>query len=442
MVVKSSSEISTQQTARQMLNNRLNNSLGVNLAGHITGDFGLAEAGRGTIRAMETARIPFALTDLKVGGQPNSDSTYKNFSNDNPYPINIIQTNPNWVEQILAGYFPGIGSEYFKGKYNIGVWLWELPVFPKEWQWAFDLFDEIWTPSNFCAEAFSAVSRVPVLKIPVSLAFPKPSLTRENLNLPKDKFIFLFMFDFASSFERKNPFATVEAFKQAFGKSNQDVLLVLKFANSHYFPHLREQLTELTEGWPSIQFIDGHLPKAEIHALVNCCDCYVSLHRAEGFGLTMSEAMYYGKPVIATAYSSNMEFMNVGNSFPVKYDLVTTTEDYGAYPKGSVWAQADIDHAASVMKYTFENSQEARQVGAKAAQEIRALLGPQTVGIKIKNRLEFIMGNINQSHLSSRFHELQIERDLLARQAQAWRQTALQVQQDLAKHSQFQLQQR
>ncbi|MEK0185101.1 MAG: glycosyltransferase [Oscillatoriales cyanobacterium] len=419
-----------------MLNHQVNNSLGVNLAGHITGDFGLGEAARGTLRAMEAAKIPFAITDLKVGGQPNSDTSYQNFSNDNPYPINIVQTNPNWVEQILAGYFPGIGSEYFKGKYNIGVWLWELPVFPSEWQWAFDLFDEIWTTSNFCAEAFSAVSQVPVLKIPVSLAFPQPLLTRENLNLPKDKFIFLFMFDFGSSFERKNPFATVEAFKRAFGKSNPDVLLVLKFANAHLFPERRQELIDLAEGWSSLLFIDGHLQKAEIHALVNSCDCYVSLHRAEGFGLTMSEAMYYGKPVIATAYSSNMEFMNVGNSFPVKYELVTTTEDYGAYPKGSVWAEPDIDHAASLMNSVFENYQEAQKVGKIAAKEIRSLLSPQTVGIKIKNRLKFISGNLNHTQLSNRFHELQAERDLLARQAQAWRQTALQMQTEL-KHLPF-----
>ena len=420
-----------------MLNHQLNNSLGVNLAGHITGDFGLAEAARGTLRAMEAASIPVAVTDIKVGGQPNSDSTYTDFSEDNPYPINIIQTNPNWVEQILAGYFPGIGSEYFKGKYNIGVWLWELPAFPDEWQWAFDLFDEIWTTSNFCAEAFAAVSRVPVIKIPVSLAFPQPSLTRTDLKLPEDKFIFLFVFDFGSSFERKNPFATIEAFKQAFGQANEDVLLVLKFANSHYFPEKREQLKELTEGWPSIKFIDGHLKKEEIHGLVNSCDCYVSLHRAEGFGLTMSEAMYYGKPVIATAYSSNMEFMNVGNSYPVKYELVTTTEDCGAYPKGSVWAQPNSDHAASLMKYVFQNYEEAQQVGSQAAKEIKSLLSPRTVGKKIRSRLEFILNTSDASHLSSQYLSLQAERDWLASQTQAWKQTALQMQTEL-KHLQFQ----
>jgi glycosyltransferase involved in cell wall biosynthesis len=414
-----------------MLNEKLNSAFGVNLSGHITGDFGLAEAGRGTLRAMQAAGIPFKIMDLKVGGQPNSDTSYTNFSEDNPYPINIVQTNPNWVEQILAGYFPGIGSGYFQGKYNIGVWLWELPEFPAQWQWAFDLFDEIWTPSNFCAEAFSAVSQVPVLKIPVSLVFPQPSLNRTDLNLPENKFIFLFIFDFGSSFERKNPFATIEAFKQAFGQANKDVLLVLKFSNSHYFPERREQLKELTENWPSIQFIDGHLKKEEIHSLVNSCDCYVSLHRAEGFGLTMSEAMYYGKPVIATGYSSNMEFMNVGNSFPVKYQLLTTTEDYGAYPKGSVWAEPDVDHAATLMQYVLNNYQAAQTVGDRAAKEIRSLLSPPTVGKKIRSRLEFIMKTRSNSELSNRYLELQAEKDWLASQAQAWKQTALQMQTEL-----------
>lgn len=420
-----------------MLNEKLNSAFGVNLTGHITGDFGLAEAARGTLRAMQAAGIPFKIMDLKVGGQPNSDTSYTNFSEDNPYPINIVQTNPNWVEQILAGYFPGIGSGYFQGKYNIGVWLWELPAFPAQWQWAFDLFDEIWTPSNFCAEAFAAVSQVPVLKIPVSLVFPQPSLTRADLQLPADKFIFLFIFDFGSSFERKNPFATIEAFKQAFGQANQDVLLVLKFANSHYFPERREQLKELTEDWPSIQFIDGHLKKEEIHGLVNSCDCYVSLHRAEGFGLTMSEAMYYGKPVIATAYSSNMEFMNVGNSFPVKYELLTTTEDYGAYPKGSVWAEPDVDHAAALMQYVFNNYQAAQTVGDRAAKEISSLLSPPTVGKKIRSRLEFIMKTRSNSHLSNRYLELQAEKDWLASQAQAWKQTALQMQTELRADPRF-----
>jgi glycosyltransferase involved in cell wall biosynthesis len=242
------------------------------------------------------------------------------------------------------------------------------------------------------------------------------------------------MFDFHSTIGRKNPFATLEAFKRAFAQSNEDVLLVLKFSNGNFFPKERDQLKAQAAGWP-VHFIDGHLKREELHALVANCDCYVSLHRAEGFGLTMAEAMYYGKPVIATGYSSNMEFMNVGNSFPVKYDIVTLTEDYGPYFKGNYWADPHIDHAASLMQYVFENPQEAQQVGARAAQEIKSLLSPQLLGTKIKNRLEIIRNRMNQStNWSTRIHQMQQETALAQCQTQVWRQTTQQVQSELAQH--------
>jgi glycosyltransferase involved in cell wall biosynthesis len=221
-----------------------------------------------------------------------------------------------------------------------------------------------------------------------------------------------------SGFERKNPFATIEAFKKAFGKSDEDVLLIIKFRPHHYYQNQYNQLKAMTEDWPSIQLIEGHLSKEEVHGLVDNCNCYVSLHRAEGFGLTMAEAMYYGKPVIATAYSSNTDFMNVGNSFLVKYDLVATTEAYGLYPKGSIWAEPDISHTASLMHYVFENYPQAQQVGARAAKEIRSLFNPEVIGQKIRHRLEYIMRTIE-------------EKKLFESQAQAWKQAALQAQREL-----------
>jgi glycosyltransferase involved in cell wall biosynthesis len=368
-----------------MLNKTLNSTFGINVVGHVTGEFGLGEGARGTLRAIEAASIPFVIKDIKEVSQRNLDPTYKKFSENNPYPINLVHANPNPVHIEL------IGSEYFQGRYNIGFWAWELPIFPHFWQGAFDLFDEIWTYSNYTAEAISKVSPIPVLKIAPSIDLPQPSLDREAFGLPKEKIIFLFMFDFGSIFERKNPLANVEAFKRAFDRANEEVLLVIKFRPHPQFQKQQEQLVRAAEDWPSIRFIEGDLKKEEVHALVNCCDCYVSLHRAEGFGLTMAEAMFYSKPVIATAYSSNVEFMNVGNSFLVKYDLVTTAEDYGPYPKGSVWAQPDIDHAAYLMQYVFNNYQEAQQVGVRAAREIKSLLSPQAVGNTIISRLEHIM---------------------------------------------------
>lgn len=313
----------------------------------------------------------------------------------------------------------------------MGVWLWELPVFPQEWNFALELFDEIWAPSNFTVESIAAVSPVPVLKIGTSLQLPLPKLDRETLGLPKDKFIFLFMFDFGSSFERKNPLATIEAFKQAFSQSNQEVALVLKFYNSDHFPHKRDRLKAMTEGWPSIHLIDKHLTKQEVHSLIKNCDCYVSLHRAEGFGLTQAEAMFYGKPLIATAYSSTMEFTNVANSFLVKYDLIETEENYGPYPKGSIWAEPDVDHASSLMGYVFENQHQANQVGAKAARDIREILDAKSIGGKIKSRLEYIVNQMTPSQSFHKIYQLYAEKSWFADQIEAWKQTAKQVQQEL-----------
>ncbi|CAD5929406.1 Glycosyl transferase family 2 [Planktothrix agardhii] len=409
----------------------LQDNFGINVAGHITGDFGLAEAVRSNINAMKAVGIPVALNNLSVVMGSHPDMTYTYFSDDNPYPINFVHTNPNFIyEGIYNGMFKNFGLDYLKNRYNIGFWAWELPKFPPEWEFAFEFFDEIWTPSQYVAEAIALVSPVPVIRIPHSIELPNPVLSRNALGLPKEKFIFLFIFDFVSSFERKNPFAVVESFKQAFDSSNQDVLLVLKFSNGHAHPQRREELEALIGDWP-VQLIEGHLKREEVYALIKNCDCYVSLHRAEGFGLTMAEAMFYGKPVIATAYSSNMDFMNVSNSFMVKYELVTTVEDYGAYPKGSIWAEPDVDHAASFMRYVYEDNQAAKQVGARAAEDIRSLLSPHTVGLEIQNRLQLIMKWLQtpgySSRLSKRIVELKSEINWWSSQSSAWRQTAEQV---------------
>ena len=373
--------------------NRQNNSvLGVNVAGHISGEFGGGQAARVNLKAMEAVSIPFTVKDIKISWHSNLDDSYTSYLEKNLYSINLIHTVP---EKYLLEM---VGADYFQGCYNIGFWAWELPIFPKKWEFAFDYFDEIWTPSNYSGEAIAAVSPIPVIKIPHSIYLPPVSLGREALRLPKNKFIFLFMFDFHSTLSRKNPAGLIEAFKKAFGNSHDDVLLVIKFSNSGNFPKQRKQLQEMVEGINSIQFIDGHLRKEELYGLFNSCDCYVSLHRSEGFGLTMAEAMYYGKPVIGTGYSSNTEFMNTNNSFLVKYNLIPIGADDGPYYlKGNFWAEPDLDHTAFLMKYVFENQQQGIKIGKNAARDIKSLFSPLAIGKKIKARLEYIHNNINCS---------------------------------------------
>ncbi|MEG4301388.1 glycosyltransferase, partial [Microcoleus sp. D3_18a_C4] len=363
-------------------------NLGMNIAGYINGEFGIGEGVRANIRAAEAAGIPFVINNFTRSPHRKKDTTYQNFSQDNPYPVNLIQVNADEV----ATFIKHTGSSYFENKYNIGFWAWELPAFPPEWQPAFNHFHEIWTYSNYCAEAISALAPIPVIKIMPSIALPAPSLKREALNLPKNKFIFLFVFDFSSRIERKNTLATIQAFKQAFGE-DKSVLLVIKSSNSNQFSAAQASLNSTIANNSNIKHLDGYLSKNKLNGLLYNCDCYVSLHRCEGFGLTMAEAMFYGKPVIATGYSSNTEFMNFGNSYLVKYKLIPIEKDCGPYKKGNVWAEADVEHAADLMRHVFNNYREAQQIGAIAADEIKTLLNPQAVGRKIQNRLEYIAEN-------------------------------------------------
>ncbi len=363
----------------------MNHNLGINIAGYINGEFGIGEGVRANIRAIETTNIPFTINNFTRSPNRNQDTTYQKFSSDNPYPVNLIQVNADEVNTFIKHS----GSSYFANRYNIGFWAWEIPEFPQKWQPVFDNFHEIWTYSNYCAEAISLVSPIPVIKIMPSIELPPSYLNRQSLALPENKFIFLFIFDFSSLIERKNPVAAIQAFKQAFGEDER-VLLILKSSNSAKNLQDLAFLQSAIGNSSNIQHLDGYLSKNEVNGLLYNCDCYLSLHRCEGFGLTMAEAMFYGKPVIATGYSSNTEFMNVGNSFLVKYKLIPLDADYGPYKKGNIWAEPDTEHAAYLMRQIFDNYPKAQQVGTIAAKNIKTFLSPKNVGKRIQKRLEYI----------------------------------------------------
>jgi glycosyltransferase involved in cell wall biosynthesis len=142
----------------------------------------------------------------------------------------------------------------------------------------------------------------------------------------------------------------------------------------------------------NVRIVDKYLVKDELHSLMSLSDCYVSLHRSEGFGLTLAESMYMGKPVIATAYSGNMDFMTVNNSFPVKYTLIEIEKDTGPYKKGNVWADPDIGHAAEMMDFVYRNREIAAQIGQTASRDIRTLYSPSAIGRRAKERIDLAMG--------------------------------------------------
>jgi len=364
---------------------RDHSSLGINIVGYITSESGTGEAVRGNIKAFESAGFPYALINLDTQYR-HEDKTYTYFTENNVYGINYIHVNADQVPV----FYSQKGDEFFEGKYNIGFWVWELTEFPEEWRPHFRHYQEIWTPSSFCVDSLSVMSPVPVIRIPHSIAINQiKDVNRSYFKLPENHFIFFFIFDMLSYFERKNPLALIEAYKNAF-KLTEDVMLVLKFSNSERNVSARDRLIEAAKGL-KIKIIDQYLYKDELNALMNLSDCYVSLHRSEGFGLPLAEAMYLKKPVIATAYSGNIDFMTCNNSFLVKYKIIEIEEDIGPYKKGGVWADPDVLHAAELMRYVFENREIAMEIGAAASNDIRIQLSPLVVANKIKMRVNRIL---------------------------------------------------
>jgi len=363
--------------------------LGINVSGYFKGNFGVAESARRYVAALDAAGIPYVLNNIDSTLHVNKDDTYSNFQKENPFPINLQVVNADQSDV----FFNEMGQDYFKNKYNIAIWAWETSHFPEKFLESTKYFDEIWTLSNFVANSISKISSIPVIPIASPIQIDQSYLIsdKKKFGIDESNYLFLFSFDFASIFERKNPLAIIDAFKTKFTE-NDNVSLIIKCINSEKFLEQFEKLKKNAD-WKNIKIITDNLEKKEYYKLIASCDCYISLHSAEGFGLTMQEAMFAGKPVIATGYSGNTEFMNLNNSLLVKYEIIELEKDFGPYKKGDVWAKPDTKHAGELMRWVYENKKDAEKLGQQAKKDIAKFMSFKATGNEIKNRLQHIKKN-------------------------------------------------
>jgi glycosyltransferase involved in cell wall biosynthesis len=361
---------------------------GINVSGYFRTESGVGAAVRGYVRALRHLGAPLALEDLSdLNINRAEDRTLTRFDADHPYEVNLVCAD---VEQHFA-LLSHLGEEYFDDRYNIAIWAWELPRFPKKWYDRFAYYDEIWVGTSFVANALAPVAPIPVVRIPPVLTMVTAGSREEGrrrLGVSPGEFVFLFIFDFHSHFARKNPLAAIEAFRAAFTPSDP-VRLVIKCVNGSSDPSDLKAMRAAALGHP-IFIHDGYWPAEEVRDLIAACDAYVSLHRSEGTGLTISDAMALGKPVIATDWSGNMDFMNVTNSFLVRYALVELTENVGPYQAREIWAEPSVEHAAELMRLVFEKPQEAGLRGQAAKQQIETNYSEKQVANLIRERLEAI----------------------------------------------------
>jgi len=340
----------------------------------------VGEAARAVIRSLEAANIPFALNNVCDTGSKNLDQRYSRFSQSSPYAVTIVQVN---ADQAPA-FFQSRPADR-RRKFTVGYWNWELSEFPESWKGSFAYFDEVWAPSVFTQESIASASPIPVRYIPFSITVPEglpPGVGRSRFGIPNDAFLFLFAYDFHSFLERKNPFGLVRAFLNAFG-DNPEVGLVLKTMHADDAHEAYRGLLDACRGRRNIYLLNEVYSRPEALALMRLCDAYTSLHRSEGFGLTIAEAMAMGKPVVATNYSANVDFMTEENSLPIRCRLIEIERDHGPYRKGMVWADPDLDHAAEAMRQLVEEPALARRLGAAARADVARQLSPTAVGERI-----------------------------------------------------------
>ncbi|WP_165371700.1 glycosyltransferase [Pseudolysobacter antarcticus] len=343
---------------------------GINLVGYAHGEFGVAEILRRYAHALHDGGVPFVVRNFDIGvPSRESDRSMQRFlSEECRYEVNLFCINADQMPVAREQ----MGDAVFAGRYNIGCWFWELEKFPEEWHGAIDLVDEIWVTSPFVRDAIAACTPKPVHIVPVALEVNlSRSYSRGEFGLAEGAFVCLFSFDFNSYTTRKNAEGAIAAFRRAFADGRRDVRLLIKTINGERHADALRELTDAAAGDDRIEVRDGFLDRIEMWGLQACCDCYISLHRSEGLGLGMAECMLFGKPVVATAYSGNLAFMDADNSCLVGYSLVPVEEgDYPAW-QGQHWAEPDIDQAAGYLKRLADDPAYARQIGEKAKASVR-----------------------------------------------------------------------
>ena len=357
---------------------------GVNVVGYFRSELGTGEAARQVVNALDAARVRL----LPVHGQTiplnRQGHAYETGPlRDAPFATNVICINADALPEFVGQ----VGPSFFAGRYSVGVWFWEVASFPERSAQSFPLLEEVWAPTAHIARALEARATVPVttVRIPVVPASTE-ICSRADLGLDPDGFTFLFSFDYLSVAERKNPLAIVGAFNSAFAPGD-GVTLVLKCINAERDPEYHSALRAAAADRPDIRLIETYLSPVENVSLTAQCDCYVSLHRAEGFGLGMAEAMWHGRPVVATRYSGNLDFMTETNSLLVDHTLVPIGPGADPYPPDGLWADPDVQHAARLMRRVFDDREFGRRLGATAAADIRRTHSPQAAGEIMNRRL-------------------------------------------------------
>ncbi|KXB30130.1 hypothetical protein AT959_12200 [Dechloromonas denitrificans] len=359
---------------------------GVNIVGYARGEFGIGEDVRMATCALETTEFEHCVPGIPLkAGARMRDLTLRGYETGSPlYNVNLICL-PHFESLRLLG---ASRHMILDRRYNIAFWQWELARFPEAMKSALEIVDEIWSISDFAASAMRGATDKSVYSMPLVVELPvmTQKYLRADFGLPEGDFVFLTVLDGFSSIPRKNPQAAVNAFKRAFPGSN-GVRLVIKAMNVDVAMPAWKALLDSVTGDSRIKIIAETFSKEKLLALQKVSDCFVSLHRAEGFGRNIAEAMLLGKPVIVSNYSGNTDFTTNSTAFLVEGDMIEIHR--GEYPLSDqqVWFDPEVVMASEQMIKCVQDSA-ARNLKALAGKElVQERYSRNAVGQKYRNRL-------------------------------------------------------
>ena len=370
--------------------------MSLDLVGHPFAPIGTGECLRASFRALRSAGLKPAIVNafgLRYG-DAQLEREFEPFLQQRPEgDVQIYFINGDEVRPVCERLHLSFPSP----SYRVIQPMWELAEYPQHWARELEVFDEVWAASAFIRDSVApAVSR-PVVLLPTPVGLPAAfGIGRRHFRIPETTYAFLFAFDLRSYTDRKNPGAVIEAFRRvARARPAVDCTLVLKVGGASVRPEGFSAFeSEIADGGAEIAerivLVEGDLTAAEITSLLWVCDGFVSLHRSEGFGRLLAEAMLMGKPVIATAYSGNVDFMTAENSLPVPHELVPVPE--GAYPcgAGQSWAEPDVDRAVEHMLHLLDHPNDGLQMGERASRHMRVAYGHRAAGLRYAERLRLI----------------------------------------------------
>lgn len=359
---------------------------GANLIGYVFSELGMGEHVRMSAASFSTTDIDFGVLNFDYGVSSRKKAILRHgaLESTNLYRANIFHINADQMIHVYAK----LGEGFFSDRLNISYPFWELSKFPMEWTPFLKVMDEVWAPTRFIQDSISNALGKPVHYMPVSIELPLVvNRGRQCFGIPEGAFTFLATFDFFSYIHRKNPWAAVRAFMLAFPRQDVNVCLVIKVMNADESNDDWKELRNLASRDRRIILVNKIMTIDELLSLKRACDCYVSLHRAEGLGRGPMEAMLLGKPTILTNYSGSADYARNDNSCLVNYSLIPIQEGQYVHFLDQVWADPDIEHAAWHMKNLANDIDMAKSLGGKAQKFIADNFSPARCGATYSRRL-------------------------------------------------------